>query len=156
MISPDLAIVNTTTKVANLDTSSGTAATYPNQQQSQQYERETKVDGMPCVRQYYQKQGFFEHVTDILMKSWRSNTRKQHQVYLKKWHLFCSTKKITPHCPNIGQVLEFLYSLIDLSYYSTLNNTARSALSTFISIVNVPVGHCVPFSEGCVSKKTAN
>ena len=49
-----------------------------------------QFDGMSCVRQLYREQGFSEHVTDVLLSSWRPATQKQYIVYLKK--MGCSSK----------------------------------------------------------------
>ena len=38
-------------------------------------------------------QGFSEHITDVLVNSWRPATQKQYTVYIKKWAIFSSTKK---------------------------------------------------------------
>ena len=52
--------------------------------------------------------------------------------------MFCSARKIAPFSPSLNNVLEFLYTLLNLSYSSL--NTARSALSCIIVIDKMPVG----------------
>ena len=83
------------------------------------------VDGLPSIRRYYEMQGFSEHITDVLVNSWRAATQKQYTVYIKKGAIFCGTRKIAPFSPNLSDVLEFLYTLLNLSC-SSLNAT-RSA-----------------------------
>ena len=74
-----------------------------------------EVDGLPSIRRYYQMQGFSEHITDVLVKS---ATQKQYSVYIKKWAIFCGARKIAPFLPDLSNVLEFLYTLLNLSYSS--------------------------------------
>ena len=95
------------------------------------------VDGLIGIRRYYQMQGFFERIiiTDVLVNSWRPATQKQHKVYIKKWAIFCGIRKIAP---DLSNMLEFLYTLLNLSYSSL--NTARSALSCIVLIDKIPVG----------------
>ena len=97
-----------------------------------------EVDGLPSIRRYYQMQGFPEHITDVLVNSWRPATQKQYTVYIKKWAIFCGARKIAPFSPDLNNVLEFLYTLLNLSYSSL--NTARSALSCIVMIDKIPVG----------------
>ena len=52
--------------------------------------------------------------------------------------MFCSSRQIAPCSPNLTAVLEFLHGLLRMSY-STLNS-ARSALSCFVSVDGLPVG----------------
>lgn len=52
--------------------------------QSSQHEGEVKIDGMSFIRGHYEERGFSEHVTNVLVDSWRPATQKQYAVYLKK------------------------------------------------------------------------
>lgn len=124
------------TQVVVVDPSSGVIETPI--RQGPQHARQTEVDGLSIVRQHYQSQGFSDHVTGVLLDSWRTSTQKQYASYLKKWNLFCRERKILAHSPTLNQVLEFLYTQLHLSYSSI--NSARSALSCFIYIDNFPVG----------------
>lgn len=78
-----------------------------------------------------------ERVIDVLTASWRSTTRKQYQVYWKKWTDFCKNKKISHLHPSVNSVLSFLSELFhnDKASYSTLN-AARSALSSYVTLEN--------------------
>ena len=99
-----------------------------------------QVDGLPSIRRYYQMQSFSEHIiiTDVLVNSWRPATQKQHKVYIKEWAIFCGIRKIALFSPDLSNMLEFLYTLLNLSYSSL--NTARSALSCIVLIDKIPVG----------------
>lgn len=129
--------VDSTASAVVMDATNGTLDT-PITQESSQHERETKIDGMSLVRRQYKNKGLSDHVTGILLDSWRPSTQKQYAVHFKRWHVFCRERKITPYSPALTDVLDFLYTQLRLSYSSL--NTARSALSCIISIDNVPVG----------------
>ena len=65
------------------------------------------------------------------MDSWRPGTRKQYDVYIRKWETFSSQEKSDPLLPNVNEVLKFLHNLhIKQLSYSTINSTS-SALSNY-------------------------
>lgn len=66
------------------------------------------------------------------MNSWRGATKKQYQVYFKKWEKYCDTHNVNLHCANINHVVEFLTALFQSGLSYSALNTARSALSSFI------------------------
>ena len=74
------------------------------------------------------------------MSSWRTTTKKQYQTYYKKWQKFTCERQIDSLHPPLNQVLDFLEDLFESGLSYSALNTARSALSTFISVNNVPVG----------------
>ena len=74
-----------------------------------------EVDGLPSIRRYYQMQRFSEHINDVLVNPRRPATQKQYTVYIKKWAIFCGTRTIAPFSPDLSNVLEFLYTLLNLS-----------------------------------------
>lgn len=91
---------------------------------------------MQAVRQQFIEYNIPGEITDVLMCSWRSGTRKQYDVYIRKWCIFCIQEKINSLYPNIVSVLKFLHSLyVQNLTYSTLN-TARSALSSYLTGFN--------------------
>ena len=95
--------------------------------------QESSSDGMSCVRSF-SRYNFPEEVTDILMASWRTGTKKQYATYVKKWMAFCREIDINYYTPPLNDALQFLSGLFRQGLsYSTLN-TARSALSTIVTI----------------------
>ena len=68
------------------------------------------------------------------MNSWRDSTKCQYDSYTKQFCVFCKRIKVNPLKATVSQGLEFLHSLHvrGLSYSSI--NTARSAISSFLSI----------------------
>ena len=103
----------------------------------------SKVPPAGChavIRNTYRAAGFSEDIIAILAKSWRNGTHSQFRTYLERWVQFCGEREIDAVNPSINDVLNFLY----LQYANGLGysamNTARSALSTIITIDNMPIG----------------
>ena len=79
-----------------------------------------------------EEQGFSEHLTDVLLSSWRPATQKQYAVYFFKKGLYSVVQEEIALCLlNLTAVLKFQHGT---------HNSARSALSCIISINGVPVG----------------
>ena len=75
MVHTSVTDVNSTAQTPDLDSRNG-ATDSPVRQQSPQHEGQTKIDGMSFIRGHYQKQGFPEHITGVLLDSWRPATQK--------------------------------------------------------------------------------
>ena len=73
--------VKSTTQVVDLDTPAGTSDA--SIRQRPQHEKQAKTDGLSSVQQHYENQGLSEHVTNVLLNSWRPATQQQYAVYLK-------------------------------------------------------------------------
>jgi len=74
------------------------------------------------------------------MASWRESTKKQYLPYINKWISFCTRNKTPLYAPSVGNVLDYLTELFHAGLGYSAINTARSSLSSFISIDNKPVG----------------
>ena len=72
--------------------------------------QESSSDGMSCVRSF-SRYNFPEEVTDILMASWRTGTKKQYATYVKKWMAFCRVREINYYTPPLSDALQFLSGL---------------------------------------------
>ena len=69
------------------------------------------------------------------MKSWRPATRTQYSVYVNKWMQFINNRNIDICSPvSVNIVLEFLTMLHEQGLSYSAINTARSALSTFVTL----------------------
>ena len=79
-------------------------------------------------------------ITNIFVNSWRTGNQSRYGAYIREWFGFCTKQQIDPTHPNIIKVLEFLHSLKMRNVGYSVINTARSALSTFITIDNHTVG----------------
>lgn len=110
--------------------------------QKQQHPLEKKlIDGLSHIRQSLTSKGISSQAQATILLSWRSGTQKQYKVFLDKWQLYANQWDVDPLHPTLNQVLNFLQELYQqgLSYSSI--NTARSALSSFITLEgNMTVG----------------
>lgn len=57
-------------------------------------------------------------------------------AHFKKWIDYCSKLNISPYCTSVKTILTFLHNLFDQGLSYSLLNTARSALSAFVTIEN--------------------
>ena len=73
---------------------------------------------------------------DIIMASWRSGTSKQYQSYLSRWQEYCIENQLDPFEATVENGIEFLTSLFNKGLGYSAINTARSALSTVITVPN--------------------
>ena len=97
-----------------------------------QAEQVIEANGMSFIRQFYISKGFSSKAVDIMCSSWRTGTKRQYQIYIKKWIHFCYQRKSDPMQLHEVVVIEFLTKLFeDGQSYSSLNS-ARSALSSFL------------------------
>lgn len=97
---------------------------------------------MPSVRAKYRREGMSKPVIDMLLNGWRKNTKKQYQVYFKKWELFCEKNNVCPQLRNVNNIVEFLLYLFNKNFSYSAINTARSAMSCLFD--EPPIGeHCI-------------
>lgn len=114
---------------------------------AKQSERETPPpqepvpDTMSLIRQHLESRGLSSTVTNIMEASWRPSTRKQYTSSLSKWKLYCGKRDVNPLSPPVAEGINFLGEPFQQGTgYSGLN-TARSALSSIITLPdNIPFG----------------
>ena len=94
---------------------------------------------MSCIRQKLESQGVTGEPLNIILASWRQGTQKQYTTYIKQWLSFCEKGSKNGFQPSLQDILEFLTAQSKRLGYSAVN-TARSALSTFITIDGVKAG----------------
>ena len=107
--------------------------------------QEDEADGNVDLRDIYQDRGFSKSVAETMLQARRSSSRKQYEVYLNKWRLFCNKKHCNQFNTTVNLALEFMQLLFDVKprlSYSTMN-MARSALSSYINII----GSTTPFGS---------
>ena len=108
--------------------------------------------GMQIIRKSLESKNISGLSADIILASWRSGTQKQYQTYINKWLDCCCEMEVDSLHPSVADVIQFLTTLFEnnLSYSSL--NTARSALSTIITVDGMSIGKppsCSAVSEGC-------
>lgn len=89
---------------------------------------------MSLVGESLQRKGISERAETIILQSWRQGTQKQYQVYIKKWINFAERNHLDPLQVAVGDVLDFLVELYDSGLSYSGINTARSALSSCVTI----------------------
>ena len=101
-----------------------------------------KIDyaGMSPVWQSIQDRGISEVAANLIMASWGDRTKKHYSTYLTKWQKFCNQRQISDIQPSVVSVLDFLTLLYQQGLTYSAINTARSALSSYITLEN---GTCV-------------
>ena len=89
---------------------------------------------MPFIRKCLSSRGISSGATEIIETSWRAGTRKQYTTYLQRWRLYCSQRDIDPIFPPVAAGINFLGELFHQGIGYSALNTARSALSSIISL----------------------
>lgn len=104
--------------------------------------QEIRSPNMPLIRKKLNNKNLSSTAEEIIMASWRSGTGKQYHSYLERWEKFCSQNAIVENEACVENGIEFLASLYkDGLGYSAIN-TARSALSSALTIPgNVTFGN---------------
>ena len=90
---------------------------------------ETDFLGMSFVRKLFEDRGFSKKTTDIIMHSWRDSSRKQYDVHIRKWILFCSAREIDLSLSYFNSTLNpFLYWWKISEVRQAMKQTIRQAL----------------------------
>ena len=92
--------------------------------------------GMSPVWQSIQDRGISEAAAKLIMASWRDGTKKQYSTNITKWQTFCNQRQISHIQPSVVSVLDFLTLLYQQGLTYSAINTARSALSSYITLEN--------------------
>ena len=132
------------------------ASTEHREEETSSAERATHGDNI--IRNAFQNSGRSEEVIAILLKSWREGTQARYQTYLQRWQSFCDRREINLIQPPINCVLDCLREQYSLRIGYSALNSARSALSTIISIDNVTIGHyplVSRFLRGVINERPA-
>ena len=95
---------------------------------------------MSLIRGKVKSSSLSKPAQDILLASWRPGTRKQYDSYLHRWAKFCYDHEINVYQPSVEQVVEFLTQLFQTGLGYSAINTARSALSSIVTLAHVPLG----------------
>lgn len=89
---------------------------------------------LPLIRKKLNNKKLSSTAEEIILASWRSGTGKQYHSYLGRWEKFCAQNAIVEEEASVENGIEFLASLYkDGLGYSAIN-TARSALSSVLTI----------------------
>jgi site-specific recombinase XerD len=129
---------------------------------SQGIKTSIKKDDPGCfqsLREELQNKGVPEGAVSLILSSWREGTKKQYTTYLNKWLQFCSEREIDSFNPSVTNVLLFLTALHNGGLGYSGINTAKSAISSVVNIVNnVHIGNHImikQFLKGVFNEKPA-
>ena len=89
------------------------------------------LSGNPSRIEEFQRQ-----LLKLIMASWRDGTKKKYSTYITKWQTFCNQRRISHFQPSVVSVLDFLTLLYQRGLTYSAINTARSALSGYITLEN--------------------
>ena len=93
------------------------------------------VAGMfSVIRKSLESSKLSDKAIETIGASWRPSTQKQYWSYFQRWMHFCDQFKINPFEASVNNVVNFLQVLVDEGLGYSAINTARSAVSSFISI----------------------
>ena len=95
---------------------------------------QNEPNNLPLVRKSLDQFDLSSDAKDIIMASWRPGTSKQYQTYLNKWFVFCMKHNFDVFKPGVEHAIEFLVNLYHSGIGYSAINTARSALSTILTL----------------------
>ena len=100
---------------------------------------ETKISGVPLIKEYVQTQNVPSTAQDIILASWKKSTLGKYNSILKRWADFCHQRGKDKFCTNADEIITFLTTMIENENigYNTICGY-RSALNTVISIPQFP------------------
>ena len=89
-----------------------------------------------AVRKLYNKWNLSNTTIDLIINSWREGTKCQYKLYFNKCCLYCEERKINPLQPTTIEAIEFPTYLFKQGHTQGQISTARSALSSIISLTS--------------------
>ena len=101
---------------------------------------ENSIAHMPHFRSTLQKQNISREAIDLICKAWKTKTGKTYDRHIKSYITFCNERGVNPFQADLNTGLDFLSKYFNTGIKYGSVNSARSALSTYMSINNVPFG----------------
>ena len=126
-------------KALSKENSVGNAQQSPTDTQTS---KESLSADLPGIREKLRSEGISQAASNIILHSWRKNTRKSYSMYIKRWKLYACREDVHSTSPNLGEAINFLAHLFDCGLSYSAISIARSALSNFLEIKN-----CKKFGE---------
>ena len=81
-------------------------STFAPQAVTSTYDEKTETGMLSVIRTTLKDKGVPKQARELILKSWRSSTKKQYNGYLSKSFSFCG-KTINPIQPSINEVFDF-------------------------------------------------
>ena len=133
----DTGVVASSPKDAHQGTSQSSSQTRPvvtAQPPGQETSPSTKdaLASMQDIGDRYSVQGFLESATRLMMSSWRPETQKAYNVYIRKWQNYATKNNIDVLNPSITDVANFLEGMFEGKASFSAASMARGALSAYL------------------------
>lgn len=96
--------------------------------------RETSASSVSLIRKQFKDRGLSTTAVEVLESAWRAGTRKQYEGHLERWRQYCYQRHINPFSPTVEEGINFLAELFKKGLGYSALNTARSALSSIVSL----------------------
>ena len=74
---------------------------------------ETKISGVPLIKEYVQTQNVPSTAQDIILASWKKSTLGKYNSILKRWADFCHQRGKEKFCKNADEIITFLTTMIE-------------------------------------------
>ena len=95
---------------------------------------------MQIIRKPLESKNISGHSAEIILASWRSGTQKQYQTYINKWLNYCCERELDSLHPSEADFIHFLTALFEKDLIYSSLDTARSVLSTIVTVDGVSIG----------------
>jgi hypothetical protein len=92
------------------------------------------IGSLQAIRKIMENSGLSQEASAIIFLSWRTSTQRQYRSYLTKWCTFCCQRQINIFTPTEVVLIEFLTMLYKSGVGYSSINTARSALSSYLTL----------------------
>ncbi|GFN75811.1 reverse transcriptase/ribonuclease h/methyltransferase, partial [Plakobranchus ocellatus] len=96
--------------------------------------QETKIPCMQGVGDRLRQQGFSAKATEVMLDSWRPDTKKVYASYITKWQRYAAAIKVDSVSTPITGTVNFLADLYEKGASHSALCIARSALSSYVDI----------------------
>ncbi|GFO41894.1 reverse transcriptase/ribonuclease h/methyltransferase [Plakobranchus ocellatus] len=100
--------------------------------------QETKTPCMQGVGDRLRQQGFSAKATEVMLDSWRPDTKKVYASYITKWQRHAAAIKV-----DITATVNFLADLYEKGASHSALCIARSTLSSYVDIQDLGKCSCV-------------
>ena len=106
------------------------------------HQHQNHLFGMSCIRHSIMTTGLQVDTTDIIMASWRENTKNKYSTYINQWLSFCESNGINYLHASTNDGLQYLTEVYTKGRQYHTVAAARSALSAIM-----PLENGIPFGE---------
>ncbi|KAH3719980.1 hypothetical protein DPMN_062867 [Dreissena polymorpha] len=112
------------------DTPSTTQNTNPNTfRQRSSFRTTVGADRMQAVGASFRNRGFSTTATRVFIALWRTSTKREYKVYIRRWFLFCDKQQIDRFSVSIIKIIDFVTEEFQRGLgYSAMNTVLEDIL----------------------------